>query len=205
MYLETIQQTLFPRFEHISRGKTPEKIESLRKSFDSHSLVLAKYCEQNDWENLQIDFFVELHKLLYPAWFEIKARWNDGKNHIMFPWEFRKQYLAKYIHDFSDIKNIKKDFQKLLDHFNEKKEKTREDILRWCLDFWKVHPFWDSNGTISILVCDILCVKYWYKPINILKIRFKNKSYWFQLLEKLEKEKYSSESLGEILELIDNF
>lgn len=205
MYLETIRQTLFPRFENISFWKSEDLVKNLRKSFESHCQLLSDFIEKRDLDNLNIDFFVELHKLLYPVWFEIKAIWNDGIKHIMFPWNFRKQYLAKYIHSFSEVRDIEKDFIELLNKFNELKNKTREDIFRFYIDFWKVHPFWDSNWTISILVCDILCVKYWYKPINILKIRFKDKEYWYKLLKKVDNEKYSSQSLGEVLKLIDEF
>lgn len=205
MYLETIRQTLFPRFENISFWKSEDLVNNLRKNFNSHCQLLSDFIEKRDLDNLNIDFFVELHKLFYPAWFEIKATGNDWVFYVMKPGEFRKQYLSKYIDSFSETRDIEKDFQKIIDNFNNLLNKTREDILKFYIDFWKVHPFWDSNWTISILVCDVLCVKYWYKPINILKIRFKNKNFWFELVKKLEKEKYSSQSLWEVLKLIDEF
>lgn len=203
MYFEKIKQILYPRFENVSRWKLEEEIEKMRYWFESHCQIIANYILENEnkLDNLDIDFFVQLHKLFYPVWFQIKAFWNDWVEHIMLPWKFRKQYLAKYITDFSKTLDIEVDFQKIIDDFNNIKIKTREDIFKFFLDFWKVHPFWDSNWTISIIISDILCFKYNYEPINTLNLRFKDKEYRFNCLKDFEKNK----DLWEFLKKIDNF
>ena len=164
---------------------------------------MANYINQNEdkLSNLDIDFFVWFHKLLYPVWFQIKAIWNDWVEYIMFPWEFRKQFFLKHITDFSSVENIQRDFQKLLDNFNAIENKTREDIIIFYINFMSVHPFWDSNWTISALISDILCKKYWFEELNLLNLRFKDKNTLFKVIEIYEKDKNSEQ----ILNLIDEF
>lgn len=206
MYYETIKQTLLPRFENLSYWKSEEVVNNMRNSFESHIKLMSNYFESynNFPKKLDIDLFVWFHKLLYPAWFEIKAIWNDNISHVMYPWEWRKQYLARYKNDFSEVKNIEKDFQKIIDNFNNLETKTREDILRFYLDFGKVHPFWDSNWVVSAVISDLLFMNYWFKPINILKLRYKDKNYWYELVE-LSEQDWSNENLSRILDLIDEF
>jgi fido (protein-threonine AMPylation protein) len=59
----------------------------------------------------------------------------------MLPGEFRKQFFIKHITEFSSVKNIRKDFEKLLYDFNSIKEKNRQDIFKFYIDFMSVHPF----------------------------------------------------------------
>lgn len=203
MYFETIKQTLFPRFENISRWKLETEIEKFKLGFDSHCQIMANYIQKNEnkLDNLDIDFFVWFHKLLYPAWFQIKAVWNDWVAHIMFPWEFRKQFFLKHITDFSSIENIEIDFEKLLVDFNKIEVKNRLDIMKLYFDFWSVHPFWDSNWTIISIVCDLLCKKFWFSELNLLNLSFKDKNTLFKIIEIYEKEN----NLEKVLNIVDEF
>lgn len=75
MYLETIKQTLSPRIENLLKNQSPEKQNGLIESFERHMVILADYVQKNEekLQNLDIDFFVGFHKLLYPAGFQIRA------------------------------------------------------------------------------------------------------------------------------------
>ncbi|MDD2908500.1 MAG: Fic family protein [Candidatus Gracilibacteria bacterium] len=206
MYQETIKQTLLPRFNHLSLGKSDEIIDNMRNGFEAHIRLMSDYFKSynNFPDKLDMDLFVGFHKLLYPTGFEIKAIGNDGISHIMYPGEWRKQYFVKQITNFTKVEEIEKDFQKIIDNFNSLENKTREDILRFYLDFGKVHPFGDSNGTVSAIICDILCVYYNFKPLELLKIRFNKKNNLFSLISEYEKDD-SNENLSKILVLIDKF
>lgn len=201
MYLETIKKSLYPRLENILRWKNENEINAIKSSFYSHCEIIDRYFTDNDLENITLNFFIDLHKILYPNWYKIKATGNDWINHIMLPWDFRKQYLSKYITTFSNIEDIKNDLWKTIEEFNKIKVKKRENILKFFLDFWKIHPFGDSNGTISCLFCDVICKKNNLKPLNTLNIRFKNKEYWFLCLKEYEKNK----DLKQVLKMFDNF
>lgn len=203
MYLETIKKSLKPRLENILKWKSDLEKVKIEESFLNHAVVINNFILNNEifLENFSVEYFVELHKIFYPANHKIEAIWNDWKKSTMLPWDFRKQYLEKYITDFSSIENIKTDFENLLKNFILNKEKTRVDILKFYFDFWKVHPFWDSNWTISSLICDILCKKYGFKELNMLSIRFKDKNYLFEIIKSFEKDK----NLEKCLKMIDDF
>lgn len=203
MYLEIIKKTLVPRFKNISFWKSDEIVKSLIISFDSHCQIIANYILQNEnkLDKLDIDFFIELHKIFYPIWYEIKALWNDWIQYIMKPWEFRKQIFYKHITNFSKVENIERDFFELINNFNSILYKNRKDIIKFYIDFLSVHPFWNSNGTIWALISDILCSKYWFKELNLLNIRFKDKNTLFKIIEIYETEK----DLEKTLNVIDNF
>ena len=120
------------------------------------------------------------------------------------PGEWRKQVLQTEIQEFSSIENIECDFKKITEAFNQIKQPIREDILRFYFGFLTVHPFGDSNGTVSALVCDVLCFRYGFAPFWILNIRFKDKNLFYGLIAEYEENK-SDQSLTNILRKIDAF
>lgn len=55
----------------------------------------------------------------------------------------------------------------LLAKYNDKKEKTLEDILDFHVQFEKIHPFQDGNGRVGRLVMFKECLKYNIVPFII--------------------------------------
>lgn len=55
----------------------------------------------------------------------------------------------------------------LLAEYNEKKEKTLEDILDFHVKFESIHPFQDGNGRVGILIMFKECLKYNIVPFII--------------------------------------
>ncbi len=48
----------------------------------------------------------------------------------------------------------------LISDFNSLQEKTRESILEFYMKFGEIHPFGDSNGTVSAIIADVQCTLY---------------------------------------------
>ena len=57
--------------------------------------------------------------------------------------------------------------KKLLSVYNEKKEKTFEDILEFHVKFEQIHPFQDGNGRVGRLIMFKECLKYNIVPFII--------------------------------------
>ena len=57
--------------------------------------------------------------------------------------------------------------KKLLSEYNNKDEKTLEDILAFHVKFQRIHPFQDSNGRVGRLIMFKECLKYNIIPFII--------------------------------------
>ena len=57
--------------------------------------------------------------------------------------------------------------KKLLAEYNEKKDKTLEDILEFHVKFEQIHPFQDGNGRVGRLIMFKECLKYNIVPFII--------------------------------------
>ena len=57
--------------------------------------------------------------------------------------------------------------KKLLSEYNNKEEKTFEDILDFHVKFERIHPFQDGNGRVGRLIMFKECLKYNIDPFII--------------------------------------
>jgi Fic family protein len=200
-----IQACLLPRLLHIAEKKPEEERQRLTASFQAHVRLLSEFmqCEFMDGP-LSISALVGLHTLLFPPDYPIRALGNDGVPVEMRPGEWRKQVLHPYFVTFSSVARVEEDLKKIIGAFNQLGMPRREDIFRFYLLFGKVHPFGDANGTLSALVCDVLCFRHGLLPFSILNIRFKDKSFGYSLVAEFEANP-SDQSLTNILRKIDAF
>lgn len=62
---------------------------------------------------------------------------------------------------------ISKRMKESLKEYNEKKEKSFEDILDFHVRFERIHPFQDGNGRVGRLILFKECLKYNIVPFII--------------------------------------
>ena len=55
----------------------------------------------------------------------------------------------------------------LLEEYNDKEEKTLEDILKFHVNFERIHPFQDGNGRVGRLIMFKECLKYNIVPFIV--------------------------------------
>ena len=62
---------------------------------------------------------------------------------------------------------VASEMKKLLVEYNDKKEKSFEDILEFHVKFERIHPFQDGNGRVGRLIMFKECLKYKIVPFII--------------------------------------
>jgi hypothetical protein len=202
---EIIQACLLPRLLHIAEKTSAEERQRLTASFHAHARILSDFMRREFMQgDLSISALVELHMLLFPPGYPIRAVGNDGVEVEMRPGEWRKQMLHPYVVTFSPIERIENDLKIIIAAFNQIRRPSREDIFRFYLLFGRVHPFGDANGTLSALLCDVLCFRQGLAPFSMLNIRFKDKSFGYSLVAEFEADQ-SDQSLMNIMRKIDAF
>ncbi|MDD2891351.1 MAG: Fic family protein [Candidatus Gracilibacteria bacterium] len=204
--LKVIRNSLSPRLESILKGKSESEKENMVAMFEKHTSILAEFVQNEYFKKgvLNVGFFRQFHTLFYPVGYSIKAVGNDGIEVENLPGEWRKQFFSFRIMNFTDCKNIPRDLEKLITEFNAIQRVSREDILRFYIEFGQVHPFGDSNGTISAVLADVQCAVYGFKPFKYLHIRFRDKPFLFHTIELYARDS-SMNGLTKILDEIDSF
>lgn len=180
---EQIKQALINAMLHYFRemkAKAPvEKHEMMEQAFQNHMWVLADFVMEKyiqPWKLTQ-DFIKWLHKNLYPAGYKVDRVFPDGRRVMMIPGKYKQENNAVnslvnewYVNAFCEAKNVAIELQKLIDTFEKNIiwALNKKDIIFWfCLDFSRIHPFWDGNGRIWVMLLDIMLIKYWWEPVNL--------------------------------------
>lgn len=206
-FQQVIKVTLLPKL--LSKFQKDEKTNrALVGSFEQHTADLAKFCADYFMGHvcLSTQFISDLHRLLYPPGFFIRSV-RYGVPVDTWPGEWRTQVLLVDDYgctSFSSPPNIASDFAALLEAFCDSSKMTRERLLAFCIDFLHVHPFADSNGTISAMLCDIECFRYDLRPLNMQHLRAKDKPLLFQLARQYGSDRTDA-TLGQALMAIDRF
>ena len=105
-------------------------------------------------------FIKELHFILKTGTSDSRKDWFVVGNYKKMPNEVggMNTILPEKVAD--EMKN-------LLTEYNEKANKTLEDILEFHVNFEKIHPFQDGNGRVGRLIMFKECLKYNIVPFII--------------------------------------
>lgn len=202
-----IHRTLLLKFEQ-KLTQDISKNNNLRLSFENHNKQLAQYIYDSFLvdNNLSTDFVTWLHTLLYPKDFIIHTYDYNWIYHKNLPGKWRKHNFPENlaISKWTKQINIENDLVSYLNDYSTIEDKKRIDILKFYIDFLRVHPFSDSNNTIISIICDIECEKYWLESLRMLNIRFWDIQFLYYIIYLYESNK-SKETLELILNHIDNY
>ena len=102
----------------------------------------------------------ELHLILKNGTSDSRKEWFAVGNYKKLPNEVggRETALPEEVAD---------QMKALLKTYNEKAEKTFEDILEFHVNFERIHPFQDGNGRVGRLILFKECLKYNIVPFII--------------------------------------
>jgi len=215
---ETIEASLLPRLLYTLEKRPKHEHEFLISNFRSHVHLLSEFLrEEIIGGTLSINTAIGFHVRLYPPGYMIDAMDNHGSpdkpgNPLKIsPGAWRQREIRdepfrshRWNSVCSPLPLIESDLRKIIEAFNEIQNPRREDILRFCFKFLRVHPFADSNGTTAAVLADALCARHGLLPILKQNIRFKDKVYLWSLCEAFDKVQ-SEQSLTSLLMKFDAF
>lgn len=105
-------------------------------------------------------FIKELHSLLKTGTSDARLEWF-----AVGSYKKRANEVGRMPTALPD--QVTGEIQKLLSIYNQKNNKTLEDLLEFHVQFEKIHPFQDGNGRIGRLIMFKECLKYNIVPFII--------------------------------------
>lgn len=124
-------------------------------------------------------FIKELHQIL-----------KQGTNDARFDWfaigEYKKVPNIVGNMETTPPKEVPIQMKKLLVEYQNKKEKTLDDLLDFHVRFEQIHPFQDGNGRVGRLLLFKECLKYKIVPFII---NDKRKLYYYRGLKNWHDER----------------
>lgn len=105
-------------------------------------------------------FIKELHLILKNGTSDSRKEWFAVGDYKKLPNEVGGRETAL-------PEEVANQMKALLKTYNEKAEKTLEDILEFHVNFERIHPFQDGNGRVGRLVLFKECLKYNIVPFII--------------------------------------
>jgi trimethylguanosine synthase len=169
----------------------------------------VNYCYEYLIKNTNItkEYITDLHKFLFNKWDIIYSTQYNGTYIKNNPGEWRKQeFINKSeLVNTSRISDIESDIEHLLFSYNNIPTIRRTDVVALYFRLIQIHPFEDANGRIAALVSNIECLRHNLKLLNMLDIRFKNRTFLLHLTWYYDNSNWNDNLLLSILEKIDHF
>lgn len=107
---------------------------------------------EHSTNTLSETFIKELHRTLKNGTSDSRLSWFAVGDYKKLPNEVGGR-------DTSFPENVSSEMRMLLSSYNEKKEKTFEDILDFHYRFERIHPFQDGNGRVGRLILFKECLR----------------------------------------------
>lgn len=99
--------------------------------------------------------------------FILKTGTSDARREWFAVGEYKKRPNEVGGRETTKPSEVAEKMKQLLEAYNQKKEKTLEDILEFHVNFEKIHPFQDGNGRVGRLIMFKECLKYHIVPFII--------------------------------------
>lgn len=160
----------------LTKGQTKAVLEGIAQDADLRSqtevIQLNRAIRDNfTIKNLDMDLILNIHK---------DITFNTLENS---EWEGRIRSEQVYIFNSSIVppssERVEKELNDAIDRFNNS-DKELIDILKFKLDFVRIHPFMDGNGRVSRLLMNGLLSEKGYPRIII---RNQDKGFYYDAIE----------------------
>jgi len=118
--------------------------------------------ELNSKTLLNEEYFINLHKKTFESLYDFAGIYRDvnmAKGDSQF-------CLAKHLHTQSKLIFDKLESENYLIDVKDNKLKFAQKMAYYQGELIALHPFYELNGRVIRLYCDMLAIKNGYKPIN---------------------------------------
>lgn len=158
-------------------GKTSLKVDDIIETLN-HFQAIDKIIDLYD-EDLREEFIKNIHKILKSGTSDSRKDWFKVGDYKAYPNE-----VGGY--ETTLPENVSREMKNLLEFYNNKKEKSFEDIIDFHYQFEKIHPFQDGNGRVGRLLILKECLKNDIVPFIINEdLKF----FYYRGLSNYKKEK----------------
>lgn len=129
-------------------------------------------------KKLSESFIKQLHRILKTGTSDSKEPWFMVGDYKLLPNEVGGRATT-------DPKDVKKEMKKLIDAYNKKANHTFEEIVKFHVNFERIHPFQDGNGRVGRLIAFKECLKNNLVPFIILDSK---KGFYYRGLKNWDQE-----------------
>lgn len=131
-------------------SKTSLKVDDIIET-SNHFQAIDKIIDLYD-EDLTEEFIKNIHQILKSGTSDSRKDWFKVGDYKAYPNE-----VGGY--ETTLPENVSREMKNLLEFYNNKKEKSFEDIIDFHYQFEKIHPFQDGNGRVGRLLILKECLK----------------------------------------------
>lgn len=196
--LEIVNNAHMYLLEEAFKKSSHEEYHALKMSYAQHMDLMANYCMENFvlQRHLTTDFIRNLHRLFYPPGFTQKVQLKEGGTAVLIPGEYKQNLnsIESYVKPgqrkfFLDPAFVERDMEQAVDELNRdiavigNKTKKERVILTFIHSFFKIHPFFDSNGRLAFILADLLLLREGVTPINFTLIKRLDKLNLYRTIE----------------------
>lgn len=172
---EAVRDAFAPYLKQVLEQNPPERHALLRTQFAEHMDFLTDFCLRGypGTGRLTVEFIKGLHRAMFPPGYRQEITTRDGHKVWMVPGEFKtvsNNVCDSHLHPgkvnvFLPAEQVPAAMQARVARINAElaavvdREKTRDTILWFALDFAAIHPFVDSNGRVACILADLLALR----------------------------------------------
>lgn len=196
---EAVEDVFLPYLRQVLAQNPPQQHGPIQVQFAEHMDFLTDFClcGYPGAGGLTVDFIKGLHRAMFPPGYRQEIVTRDGHKIWMVPGEFKtvsNNVCDSYLYPgkvnvFLPAEQVPTAMESLVGRINAElagvadRERTRDTILWFLLDFAKIHPFVDSNGRVACLLADLLALRAGLPPFFFTAIKSADKSGLIRAIE----------------------
>lgn len=180
-----------PYLRQVLEQNPPERHAEIESQFAAHMDFLADFCLRGypGAGGLTVEFIKGLHRAMFPPDYRQEITTRDGHKIWMVPGEFKtvsNNVCDSHLHPgkvnvFLPADQVPAALQARVARINVElagaadRERTRDAILWFALDFAAIHPFVDSNGRVACILADLLAIREGLPAFHFSSIKSRDK------------------------------
>ncbi|MFZ3019059.1 MAG: Fic family protein [Gallionella sp.] len=208
------EDAFLPYLRQVLEQNSPDRHAQIKGQFAEHMGFLADFCLRgySGAGGLTVEFIKGLHRAMFPPDYRQEIVTRDGHKIWMVPGEFKSvsnNVCDSHLHPgkvtvFLPAEQVPAAMQTLMARINAEladaadRERSRDAILWFALDFAVIHPFVDSNGRVACILADLLAIRAGLPAFHFSSIKSRDKVGLIRAVE-LVRETRNLTALNEML------